>query len=623
MILRGVPTGLACAILAILIGRTPFGHTLDDWFSDACFVLRGPRVTSAKVVIISIDDASFDELKKPAAHISPELARVIEFASDQGAAAIGLDYFVPASLSTRRAINDPQPSDPESEKGDGLAVGKAAIKSERVVLPALFAPGSAELRLPLRQWGIAAGAERPTPYGLLNLTNDPDMFIRRQHLALDPTKVGASVPNFFAAAVYARSRQAVLVMVGGQVRIADRIIPVDAEGRVRINFVGPTGTGAFPVISLREVLAAQREQRSLPVLRGANVIIGAMGDGQQDIHATPYSNGAARLFSKTTSSLTPGPEIHANVIATIHDQAYLTRPLWLEPLPWALLAGIGLGATFARVSLSLGAAVLAMFLITVMSAAYALFVFPGWLMNPVPVAFAALGTYAVVLARRWWQLRRMFAVVKSEAVTRALEADPRRLDPGGELRVITAMFADIRGFTTFSETCGGDPKQVVALLNEYYTTIIPVIEEYGGTIIAFMGDGLMVLFGAPVSQENHAEQGVHAALAMAQAVKANAKAWERHRFAGMRIGIGLHSGPAVIGAIGSGARKDYTAIGDTINTASRVEGETKRYNTEILLTAATRTLLESKPLLAARCQPIPELAMLKGRLEPVQLFHVS
>jgi adenylate cyclase len=620
-ILRGIPTGLVCAVLAILIGRTPFGQGLDDWFSDACFVLRGPRTTSAKIAIISIDEASLARLDKPAAYVSPELATAIRYAYGQGATAIGLDYFVPASLSKRKAIADPQPNDPESEQGDGFQVAYAAIETKCVVLPAFFESHSLEMRRPLSQWEMATVHDvSPTPYGLLNLTTDPDLFVRRQMLALDPA---AAVPKYFALAMYARSQAASAIRDGNQVRVADRRIPLDDRGRLTINFVGPAGTPSFPTIPLWEVLAANRERRNIPELAGAIVIIGASGAGQQDIHPTPYANGAARLFSNAALVLTPGPEIHAHTIATIHDEAYLTRPFWLEPLPWALLAGVGLGATFARVSLSRGAAVLAAFLSVLFVAAYALFRFPGWLLNPVPVAVTALTTYTAVLARRWWQLRRIFAIVKSEAVTRALEADPRRLDPGGELREITALFADIRGFTTFSENCGGNPKRVVALLNAYYTAVIPAIEAEGGTIIAFMGDGLMVLFGAPVSQTDHAARAVRAALAMRQAVRNHTRLWEQHQFAGLRIGVGVHTGPAVVGAVGSGTRKDYTAIGDTINTASRVEGETKHQSADMLITAATRSHLDSEPLLAARCSLIPEPVTLKGRKEPVQLFQIA
>ena len=133
----------------------------------------------------------------------------------------------------------------------------------------------------------------------------------------------------------------------------------------------------------------------------------------------------------------------------------------------------------------------------------------------------------------------------------------------------------------------------------------------------------MVLFGAPVSMEDHATSAVRAGLAMVQAVNSNARVWEQHHFPALRIGVGVHSGPAVIGAIGSGVRKDYTANGDTINTASRVEGETKQHGVEVLITAATFQRLARFPELRARCQAIAEPVSLKGKAEVMQLYQVQ
>ena len=610
-LIRGIPAGVFCAALAILINWTPFGQALDDWFFDACFVFRGPRTTSAKIVIICIDEASLDELAKPAAYISPELGRAIRYAAQQGASAIGLDFFIPESLSNL----------PDIEKDNGQAVALAADETARLVMP-LFIDKEGTFRKPLSEWqGPVEREDKPTPYGLLNLTTDPDLFVRRQMLVLDPVTFGSDKPSFFALALYARSSGSSASREGRTVRLENRQIPVDEQGRMRINFLGPAGISTFTNVALNSVLAAEREKQKMPVFTGATVIIGVKGAGQQDIHPTPYSNGAARLFSNATVELTPGPEIHAHAIATIHDEAYLTRPKWLEPSFWALLAGIVLGPAFTRVSPSRGLAALAGLLLVVLAGAYVLFVSAGLLLNPVPLALTVLSTYTLVLGRRWWQLRRIFAVVKSEEVTRALEADPRRLDPGGELREVSALFADIRGFTAFSERCQGDPQKVVGLLNAYYSVIIPTIEVEGGTIIAFMGDGLMVLFGAPVSLPDHATRAVRAALALEQAVRDRADLWANHKFSDMRVGVGIHSGPAVIGAIGSGKRKDYTAIGDTINTASRVESETKKHKAAVLITASTMQKLI--PVLAARCQAIAGPVTLSGRQEPTQLFRVA
>lgn len=431
--LRGIATGLVCAVLALIISRTPFGEALDHWSSDACFLSRGSRPTTAKIAIIWIDDATFDELRKPAAYLSPELARAIRYCSRQGATAIGVDYFIGAEQSDRKPIADPQAGDPHSEQGRGLDVAQAAEETQRVVLPAFFNQRTLELRRPLTQWEVATQTDRPTPFGLLNLTNDADHFVRRQVLMFDPTVANEGFPKFFSLALYSRSRNESAVRDGDRVRVGDRQIPVDDGGRMTINFVGPAGTDVFPQFPLWTVLAAERQSRTMPEFDGAIVIIGANGAGQQDHHPTPFSNGAARLFSSPAAALMSGTEIHAHTIATMHDQLFLTRPPWLAPLPWTLLVGIGLGATFARVSFPRGAAVLAAFLFVLAFATYALFVVPGWLLKPVPLVLTALTTCAAVATRRWRQAKPAMTLPELEPRIVGLERSVAGL--GQELRL--------------------------------------------------------------------------------------------------------------------------------------------------------------------------------------------
>jgi class 3 adenylate cyclase len=389
---------------------------------------------------------------------------------------------------------------------------------------------------------------------------------------------------------------------------------------MRVNYVGPPGS--FEVIPLSQVLEYERDGRPMPQLAGAVVIAGVTGPGLQDRHPTPYANGAARVLTARPAGLTSGSEVHADVIATIHDRAFLTRPWWVEPIPWAFLIGALCGSAFVRLNLTRGVGLVAVLLLGLAVVSYAAFRHLGWVMNPVPLALTVVLTYAVVLARRWGRLRRMMAVVKSEAVTRALEADPHALDPGGEIREVTALFADIRGFTTFSERCGNDPRKVVALLNAYFAAVVPAIEAEGGTVMSFLGDGVMVLFGSPVYQADHADRAVRTAVRIAGVVRERAAQWTRLEFDGMRIGVGVHTGPAVVGAVGGRTRLDFTAIGDTINTASRVEGQTKPLAAAVLLTADTHDALRDVKLLA-RCREVPDPVRLSGREAPVRLYRLE
>jgi adenylate cyclase len=189
-------------------------------------------------------------------------------------------------------------------------------------------------------------------------------------------------------------------------------------------------------------------------------------------------------------------------------------------------------------------------------------------------------------------LRRIFGAFKGEAIARLLEADPRQLLRLGQDRELTVLFADVRAFTVFSES--HSPREVVALLNAYFDAVVPVLERHGGTLNQFIGDGVMVLFGAHQAQPDHALRAVGAAVALACRVRDLGPQWAALGWPGMRAGVGVNTGLAVVGAVGSRDRLDYTAIGDTINTAARVEAANKDLGTEVLITAATYAALSPR-----------------------------
>ena len=195
----------------------------------------------------------------------------------------------------------------------------------------------------------------------------------------------------------------------------------------------------------------------------------------------------------------------------------------------------------------------------------------------------------------------MLGVVKSETIAKLLESDPEMLDLRGEERVITVLFADIRGFTDYSEKHGS--REVVALLNRYYTEIVDLIERNGGTLNQYMGDGIMVLFGAPVHHPDHALQAVRAARAIVQRVHDRQALWADLGFPGMRIGVGVHTGPVIAGTVGSLRRLDYSAIGDTVNAASRIESENKKFGTEILISSMTYREIPDRERALLGCNP--------------------
>jgi adenylate cyclase len=315
-------------------------------------------------------------------------------------------------------------------------------------------------------------------------------------------------------------------------------------------------------------------------ISGRIVLIGTSASGLLDIHATPLSPAIA------------GVRIHAEVIDQIVSQAFLSRADWVQGLE--LLAFIVAGVLLVIVVLRLGPVaglLLATLLIAAMiGGAYAGFALRGWLLDATFPVFGALLVYGAMVyfqfsltERDRRDLRRAFGFYVAPELLTRIEKSAETLKLGGEARQITVMFADMRGFTSFTEAHA--PEETFGMLNRLFGALGEEIVQRSGTIDKFIGDSIMAFWNAPVDVRDHARRACEAALAMRGTLDTlNADG----RLTGIRIGIGLSTGEALVGNMGLESRFDYSAIGDTVNVASRVEGESKLIGFDIVASEGTR-----------------------------------
>jgi adenylate cyclase len=599
-------------LLVVLLGigtevaiRSEWLSLPEDFYYDLWHQLAGRRYEPQHVVIVAIDDQTrLEHQDEPLVFWSPHFARAIAVLRRVGVKVIGLDFLFSVSaeswLKRLKLPGNDQSRTYDLPFREQLAAGKTILAAEKVT----EALGKAKILLPLPDyWGSLPG--KLEDVGLVNFFHDPDGVIRR-FLPAIPTDDDESWVTF-AALLAARAA------AGGTPHLCP---PLSFIG-----FSGPPGT--VPHISFRRLLNPGAE--SDPQIQGLKdkiVIIAYEPTGVQDIHPTPYSRGFLNFSPRFMS----GPEVHANIVETLLTGRF-PRPV---SAPWRLsylLAVLTVGtAAFFKLSPRQGLAVLG--LLAVMVAVFAYLLFRSyWLMPVATLQLGLLASYLGVLGlrltgeeRERTRLRQIFGRYVSDEVVEKLLATGKQPNLGGEAVTVTVLFSDIRNFTPMSESLA--PQEVVELLNNYFSRACEPILEQGGTVDKFIGDAIMAVFGSPAPYPDHAQRAIAAALAMAEKAS-DFRAWISRRFPkrdwqDFHIGIGLHTGEVVVGNVGSPKRFEFTAIGDTVNTASRLESLTKDLGWTIVASAATIKAAGPGVTTGGRKE-----VQVKGRQEPVKVLEVK
>jgi adenylate cyclase len=461
--------------------------------------------------------------------------------------------------------------------------------------------------------------------GFLNRTVDWDNIVRRAPLVM---RLGDKpVPSLVSEILRVRAGPRVRTYLGkasgangetgfGQhtglnaLKIGDLTVPTDAAGRVWL-YYSPSNPGSY--IPAAKILSGDADPA---LIKDKIVLIGTSANGVvNDIQSTPIA------------SHMPGVEIHAQLIDQILQGVYLTRPDWATgaELVFAMVVSLALIVALPRIGALASAVVGVGAVVIAIAASWFAFRDLRLLLDPVyptmVVAIVYFTSSVLVYLRtemRQHEIRGQFSRYVSPHYVDALAKNPEKLVLGGEARILTVMFCDIRGFTTLSE--GLTPHELTHLMNSFTSPMTDSITEYDGTIDKYIGDCIMAYWNAPLDDPNHAKHAVQAARDIRRKlVELNRGLQQEAEAAGkpyheLRVGIGLNTGECVVGNFGSEQRFNYSLLGDPVNLASRLEGLCKLYTVDLVIGEETAKLLDEPGLIEL------DLVAVKGKSQAVKVF---
>ena len=610
--LRWLGVVTASVLIASGLARTDWHRSLENVYYDYWHVITGVRYQPQHTAFITVDDQTLLALKDdPLAFWAPYWAQAMTVLNEAGAKAVGLDFiYMVSAESWLRKLNLP---DSQISREYDTPFRAALSKGNAILITHLVDLPSGELDLlqpPDDQRFLLPGGNNDL--GIANLHPDADKHVRGFYPVMIPDP---RIPGL-AFNMQLALRAADADPTRSEWQIGGTTLKRELR-RYQIGYAGPPGT--IPTVSMLTLLQPDALERpEVKALKGKVAIIAANNSGTSDRHFTPYSRGAH-------ADQMAGGEIHANIVETLLAGRYPQSLPEAAELAYLVLLLSLAGWLFLKWSVGGGAALGAVLLIAVVPPAYLAFQH-NWVLPVAELQAGIVAAFLITLGLRLTgeerersRIRQIFGRYVSDEVVAKLLAEGRRPDLGGEELNVTVLFSDIRGFTTLSEKLSAH--EVVEMLNAYFTRACEPILAQGGTVDKYIGDAVMAVFGSPVTYPDHARRALRAALGMAQEAAAF-KDWMQTRFpdrglADFAIGVGLFTGDAVIGDIGTPKRKEFTAIGDTVNASSRLESVTKEL--KIVIAAAESTVSAAGP--GVRTGKVETLTV-KGRAEAIRVYEI-
>ncbi len=617
--------GLFSALLTLGVYRwsPSFLREIDLRYSDFRFKIRGNVKPGLQIAIVAIDEKSINELGRwPWSR--RRLAELVGKLADYHPKIVAFDI----------VFSEPESKDADAMLGVSLQKGNVILgyffrqdstkgpsteslnqlKGSNIKLvnflgkpKSRFLEEFSSVELNLSQIGAHAQG-----FGFFNFPNpDTDGVFRRAQLLMAYN--GEIYPSLNLEAIRHLLGEEILLKVApygvDSFYIGQRLIPTNEKGEFIVNYYGPSGT--FPTYSVVDVLSGKLPQEAL---RDKLVFVGTTEIGIYDARSTPFD------------PTFPGVEMHATVAENILDGRFLIKNNLTEALDifFLLILPLVLVLLLMRVGKTLFAfAIFLALLFLHLSGNYMIFTRFNLLLSALypalSLGFAYIffeGYRNLVAEKKGRYLRRAFSSYGSPELVAQILEGPGKLKLGGEKRKVTVLFSDIRGFTSLSERMS--PEALVSFLNEYLSPMTQIVMDERGTLDKYIGDAIMAIFGAPLDVSDHSKHACHAALSMLERLKELNLKWGQRGWNHITIGVGINTGAAIVGNMGANVRFEYTAIGDTVNLASRLEGLNKLYGTHIIVSKSTLDDIDSTQFLVREL----DLVQVKGKEKHISIFEL-
>jgi len=624
---------ILCSLITAYLYLSAFHQPLDNKIRDFWFQSRGAVEVSGNITIVAIDENSIAALGQWPWERN-KLSRILHNLDQAGALIIGMDIFFPEKDKTSPQYIAQQYQIDATTLPDYDKIFAETIARTPVVLGYLFDLDDVQTKSPPPRTNTDFKGNSPQSRAfipvahntILNLPLFRDQAISTGFLNYLPDESGAirSVPLIisYQNKIYSSMTFELFQLLNESpditihsaptgitsLTVGDRKIITDAQGRLQLNFYGPRGS--FEHLSAHAIYQGNFDKSKV---KNKIILIGSTAAGLKDIRTTPFDVAA------------PGVEVHATALENLLQGDYVFRPDWIPGVDLSILLGITLLCIiiypFIPAHIMLLVMVSGLYLIYLSTSQF-LFNYGITLNILFPLLALTLFTVSSALINYYLEsglkkkIKSSFAKKLSASVVDDILKNDKEGVLIGRSKEVTVLFSDIRNFTDISEQLGTADK-VIDMLNIYMTPMVEGIINASGTVDKLIGDAIMAYWNAPNPVTEHPDQAINTALQqLCQLKDVNKTLRDKYQLE-INIGIGINTGTAIVGEMGSTGRSDYTAIGDTVNLASRLEGLCKTYGCQLIISEFTRQQLRQEWSMREL-----DLIRVKGKTQAVRVYEV-